>query len=69
VSDSEEGDDEPTVPVVCEACGTTTRIALSEVGEAVERHNEQLHDGDDVAEIDPEIKRQLTNMIAEDMGL
>jgi hypothetical protein len=62
-------DDEPAVPVVCEACGTTTRIPLSDVAAAVERHNEQLHDGDDVAGIDPEIRRQVTDMVAEDLGL
>lgn len=62
-------DDEPTVPVHCPECETTSRIPLSDLAEKVERHNEQLHDGEDVAHIDEGIKNALADMVVEDMGL
>lgn len=62
-------DDEPTVPVQCDACGTTTRVALSAVGDAVARHNDQLHDGEAVAEVDPALSEQLADVVAEELGL
>ena len=62
-------DDEPTVPIVCSACDTTTRIPLPEVSEAVDRHNENVHDGEAIAEIDPAIVESLADLVAEDMGL
>jgi hypothetical protein len=62
-------DDEPTVPIVCSACDTTTRVPLPEVAEAVDRHNENVHDGEAIAEIDPAIVENLADLVAEDMGL
>jgi hypothetical protein len=61
--------DEPTVPIVCPDCDTTTRVPLSDVADAVDRHNENVHDGEAVAEIDPAIKDRLADLVAEDMGL
>lgn len=65
----DESPDDPTVPVICEECGTTTRIALSEVAETVERHNDQLHDGADAARVDPDVADRLADLVAEDLGL
>ena len=62
-------DDTPTVPIICPECETTTRISIDNLAESLERHNEQLHDGEDVAHIDPDIADQIQNMVAEDMGL
>jgi len=62
-------DDEPTVPIVCTACDTTTRVPLADVADAVDRHNENVHDGEDVAEIDPAIVSSLADLVVEDMGL
>jgi hypothetical protein len=62
-------DSDPTVPVICDACNTRTRVSLGEVADAVERHNDQLHDGEDVAHIDPAITEQLADIVVEDMGL
>ncbi|WP_436902626.1 hypothetical protein [Halovenus halobia] len=62
-------DDTPTVPIICPECETTTRIPVDNLAESLERHNEQLHDGEDVAHIDPDIADQIQNMVAEDMGL
>jgi hypothetical protein len=65
-----QGDtDDPDVPVLCDECGTRTRVPLSTVGEAVQRHNDQLHDGEDVAEIDPDVAATLLDLVAEGMGL
>jgi hypothetical protein len=66
---SGESEDAPAVPVVCEACETTSRVPLSAVAEAVERHNEGMHDGEEMASVDPAIREQLADMVAEDMGL
>jgi hypothetical protein len=62
-------DDEPPVPIVCPACETTTRVPLPDVAEAVERHNENVHAGEEIAEIDPAIVDSLADLVAEDMGL
>ncbi|MFB6102148.1 MAG: hypothetical protein ABEJ73_06235 [Haloplanus sp.] len=62
-------DDDPTVPIVCSACETTTRVPLPDVADAVERHNDQLHDGESIAEVDPAIADRLADLVADDMGL
>lgn len=62
-------DDTPGVPVVCEACGTRTRVPPEEVADAVERHNEQLHGGTEEAGVAPEFADSLADVIAEDLGL
>jgi len=61
--------DEPEVPIVCEDCGTETSIPLSEVGEMLETHNENQHDGDERARVDPELADRIQDLVAEDMGL
>jgi hypothetical protein len=62
-------DDEPEIPIVCSDCGTRTKIPFSEVEDAVARHNEQLHGGDAVAEVDPDVFDQLADYVADDLGL
>jgi len=62
-------DDDPTVPIICSACETTTRVPLPEVAEAVERHNENVHDGESMAEVDPAVTDRLADLVADDMGL
>lgn len=61
--------DDPTVPVVCSECGTETSMAIEAVADAVERHNDRLHGGDQVAQVDPAIAEQVTDLVAEDLGL
>lgn len=62
-------EDTPTVPIICPECETTTRISVDDVADSLQRHNEQLHDGEEVAHIDPDIADQIQNMVAEDLGL
>ncbi|WP_254271227.1 hypothetical protein [Haloarcula marina] len=62
-------DELPEIPVVCTACETRTRVAFADVEAAVERHNEQLHDGESVAEVDPEVLEQLVDRVGRDLGL
>jgi hypothetical protein len=62
-------DDQPTVPVFCDDCGTTTRVPLEDVGDAIDRHNDQLHDGEEIAQVDPDIADHLADLVADDMGL
>lgn len=66
---SSEDDEDPTVRVLCPECGTETRVPFTEAIEHVERHNESVHDGEDVAGIDPDVADHLLDLIAEDMGL
>ena len=62
-------EDDARVPVECEACGTRTRVALSELADSIERHNETVHDGEQIAQVDPDLKAQLADLVVEDMGL
>lgn len=64
-----DSDDEPRVPVVCPECETTSRVPLSELADAIERHNEQLHDGEEVADVDPDVADSLADLVADDLGL
>lgn len=59
----------PEIPVVCTACDTRTQVPFEDVEAAVERHNDQLHDGEPVAEVDPEVLEALTTRLGEEMGL
>jgi hypothetical protein len=62
-------DDDPKVPVICPECETTTRIPIDDLAESIERHNDQLHDGEEVAHVDPDLAEQLADIVAEDMDL
>ncbi|MFB6146568.1 MAG: hypothetical protein ABEJ08_02665 [Halobacteriaceae archaeon] len=62
-------DDEVRVPIVCPDCETTAEVPLADVGEAVSRHNERLHGGEEVAEVDPELSERLADLVAEELGL
>lgn len=62
-------DESPRVPVVCPECGTTTDVPVTAVGETIERHNERLHDGRAVAEVDPAIRERVADLAAADLGL
>ncbi|MFB6079103.1 MAG: hypothetical protein ABEJ80_09010 [Halarchaeum sp.] len=62
-----DSDDEPTVPVICDACDTTNRVALDDVAATVERHNERVHDGEQVAEVDPDVTSALHDLLAADV--
>lgn len=62
-------DEEPSFPVICPECETETRVALSDLEESIDRHNGQLHDGDEVAQIDPDVAAEVLDLAAEDMGL
>lgn len=67
---SSNGDDTtPDVPVVCSECETDSRVALAEVADAIERHNDRLHDGEDVAEVDPDVRESLADLVADELGL
>ncbi|MFD1599554.1 hypothetical protein [Halobellus rarus] len=65
----EETDDEPTVPIVCEDCGTTSRVPLSELRESIDTHNEHRHDGEEIAQVDPVLADALADAVADDLGL
>jgi len=61
--------DEPTVPIVCPACETTAEVPLSALADRLERHNEQRHDGEQIAEVDPDVADELADLVASELGL
>lgn len=62
-------DDGPQVPIHCPECETTTRVPLSDLETQIERHNETVHDGDDVARVDPDLAAAFQELVVEDLGL
>jgi hypothetical protein len=62
-------DDGPQVPIHCPECETTTRVPLSDLQERIESHNESVHDGEDVAQVDPAVAEQFQNIVLEESGL
>ena len=61
--------DEPTVPIVCEDCGTRSRVALDDLRESLDTHNKHRHDGEGAAQVDPALSDALADQVAEDLGL
>ncbi len=61
--------DDPLVPIVCDDCGTRSRIPLSDVADAVARHNDTRHDGEEIAQVDPALADRIADMAAADLGL
>jgi hypothetical protein len=64
-----DSDETPRVPIVCPGCETTSRVPLSDVADAIDRHNDQLHDGEAVAEVDPDIADRIADLAADELGL
>jgi hypothetical protein len=64
-----EADDDPAVPVHCPECETTTRVPISDLATTIERHNENLHDGEECARVDPDVADELADIVAEELGL
>ena len=64
-----DSDAEPDVPVLCTECGTETRLPLSEVAATIERHNDQRHGGETIAQVDPAVADELATLVAEDLDL
>lgn len=61
--------DDPDVPIHCPRCETTSRVSLPDLADAVARHNDQLHDGEDVARVDPDVADELADIVATELGL
>ncbi|QCC50700.1 hypothetical protein [Halapricum salinum] len=62
-------EDDPTVPIICEECGTETRVPLETLADTLERHNDNRHDGEQVAQVDPDIADRIADLVADDLGL
>ena len=67
--DAATGQDDPAVPIHCADCGTETRIALADLAETLERHNDIHHDGESVAEVDPDVADRIADLVAADLDL
>ena len=64
-----EDTDEPTVPIVCEACGTRSRVALDDLRDSLDTHNDHRHGGEEIAQVDPTLSDALADQVAADLGL
>lgn len=62
-------DDGPQVPIHCPDCETTTRVPLADLESRIEQHNDAVHDGEEVAGVDPGIAEQFQNIVLEESGL
>lgn len=62
-------EDDPQVPIVCPDCDVRTEVPLSDVGGTLDRHNDERHGGETVAEVDPALQEELADIVAEDLGL
>ena len=62
-------DADPTVPIRCSDCGTETRVSLAGLAETLERHNDIHHDGESVAEVDPDVADRVADLVAQDLDL
>lgn len=59
----------PRVTIQCPDCETETTVALADAAERLDRHNEQVHDGEQVARLDPVVADRLADILAEEMDL
>lgn len=64
-----DDEDLPDIPVVCTECDTRTKVPFPDVEDTVTNHNERLHDGEAMAEVDPVVMDQLADFVAQDLGL
>ncbi|MES3516861.1 MAG: hypothetical protein PPP58_04260 [Natronomonas sp.] len=62
-------DDPPEIPIVCSECDTRTRVPFDEFEAAIESHNESVHAGESIAEVDPVVREHLADRLAEELGL
>ncbi|WP_049981938.1 hypothetical protein [Halolamina rubra] len=62
-------DDGPEVPIHCPECETTTRVPLDDLAERIDQHNESVHDGEELARVDPELAAAFQDLVVEDLGL
>lgn len=62
-------DDSPRVPIVCQECDTESMVPFSAIEETIDSHNERMHDGESIAEIEPSVRSRLQDVLAEEMGL
>lgn len=65
----ENDEDPPTVPIECPECGTESRVPLPDAADRLDRHNERVHDGADVARLHPVVADRLADALAEEMGI
>ncbi|WP_050047505.1 hypothetical protein [Halanaeroarchaeum sulfurireducens] len=59
----------PTVTIECPECGTESKVPLPDAAERLDTHNERVHDGEAVAQLDPVVADRLADILAEEMGI
>jgi hypothetical protein len=64
-----DGSRPPEIPIVCPDCDTRSQVPFPEVETALEEHNARLHDGEQVAAVDPAVFDHLADQVAADLGL
>jgi hypothetical protein len=64
-----DDEDVTMVPIECRACDTETEVPLGELPETLARHNEQRHDGESIARVDPDLAERIADLAASELGL
>lgn len=65
----DSADGTPKVTIECPDCGTESKVPLSDAADRLDSHNERVHDGEDVARLDPVVADRLADILAEEMGI
>ncbi|MFB6133226.1 MAG: hypothetical protein ABEJ44_07490 [Halanaeroarchaeum sp.] len=66
---SKDSADAPQVTIECPECGTESKVPLPEAADRLDSHNERVHEGEDVARLDPVVADRLADILAEEMGI
>ena len=64
-----DASDPPEIPITCPECDTRGHVPFPEVEMTLEEHNERLHDGEQIAAVDPAVFDHLADQLATDLGL
>jgi hypothetical protein len=69
MSPPDQSEDTPDVPIQCPECETTSRVPLGDLADRLETHNANVHDGEEIARVDPEVTDHLADLVATELGL
>jgi hypothetical protein len=69
MSEPEHETDTPEVPIQCPECETTSRVPLPALADQLETHNENVHGGEEIARVDPDVADHLADLVASELGL
>jgi len=69
MSPSDQPGEAPEVPIQCPECETTSRVPLADLADRLEKHNRNVHGGEEIARVDPDVADHLADLVATELGL